>query len=111
MTSDAQNKANKSNSEHSTGPITAKGLATSSQNARKHGANAKHLVDADEIALYENMMVSLKEKYPSDNPLVGMQLARIAKLNVQLTRIQQFIDAAFMLAKDHTMTDEALMKL
>jgi hypothetical protein len=109
MTSDAQNKANKSNSEHSTGPITAKGLATSSQNARKHGANAKHLVDADEIALYENMMVSLKEKYPSDNPLIGMQLARIAKLNVQLTRIQQFIDAAFMLAKDHSMTDEALM--
>ena len=75
-------------------PENAKGLATSSQNARKHGANAKHLVDADEIALYENMMVSLKEKYPSDNPLVGMQLARIAKLNVQLTRIQQFIDAA-----------------
>ncbi len=111
MTSDKQNQANQSNAQHSTGPITAKGLATSSQNARKHGANAKHLVDADEIALYENMMVSLKEKYPSDNPLIGMQLSRIAKLNVQLTRIQQFIDAAFMLAKDHTMTDEALMNL
>jgi len=111
MTSDKQNQANQNNAQHSTGPITAKGLATSSQNARKHGANAKHLVDADEIALYDNMMVSLKEKYPSDNPLVGMQLARIAKLNVQLTRIQQFIDAAFMLAKDHSMTDEALMDL
>jgi hypothetical protein len=111
MTSDKQNQANLSNAQHSTGPTSAKGLATSSQNARKHGANAKHLVDADEIALYENMMVSLKEKYPSDNPLVGMQLARIAKLNVQLTRVQQFIDAAFMLAKDHSMTDEALMEL
>jgi hypothetical protein len=111
MTTDAQNKANKSNSEHSTGPTSAKGLATSSQNARKHGANAKHLVDADEIAQYDQMITSLKAKYPSDNPLVGMQLARIAKLNVQLNRIQQFIDAAFLLAKDHTMTDEALMDL
>ena len=53
MTSDAQNKANKSNSEHSTGPITAKGLATSSQNARKHGANAKHLVVSYLITNYK----------------------------------------------------------
>jgi hypothetical protein len=94
MTNEKQNQANQNNAQHSTGPTSAKGMAISSQNARKHGANAKHLVDADEIALYDNMIVSLKKKYPSDNPLVEMQLARIAKLNVQLTRIQQFIDAS-----------------
>ena len=109
MTSDAQNKANRGNSQRSTGPASSKGLAISSQNARKHGVNAKYLVDPDEIDQYNHMMGRLKEKYPSNNPLVEMQLERIAKLNVQLKRIQQLIDAAFMLTKDYKISDEILM--
>ena len=50
MTSDKQNQANQNNAQHSTGPATAKGLAISSQNARKHGANAK-LEDDSEVTL------------------------------------------------------------
>lgn len=109
MTSDAQNKANQDNAQQSTGPTSAKGLAISSQNARKHGASAKYLVDADEIAQYDQMIERLKQKYPSDNPLVEMQLGRIAKLNVQLTRIQQLIDAAFLLTRDYKISDALLM--
>lgn len=56
-------------------------------------------------------MADLRKKYPSDNPLIGLELERIAKLNVQLKRIQQFIDAAFLIAEDHSLTDEALMDL
>lgn len=59
MTSDAQNKANQDNAQHSTGPTSARGLAVSSQNARKHGANAKYLVDPEEIAQYDQMIERL----------------------------------------------------
>ena len=62
MATDSQNQANQNNAQHSTDPATAKGLVVSSQNARKHGANAKHLVDADEIALYDNLLSGLQEK-------------------------------------------------
>jgi hypothetical protein len=55
------------------------------------------------------MIERLKQKYPSDNPLVEIQLGRIAKLNVQLTRIQQLIDAAFLLAGDYKISDAVLM--
>ena len=41
-------------------------------------------------------MIALKAQYPDTTPLVAMQLGRIARLKVQLDRVQDVIDASFV---------------
>lgn len=78
----------------STGPKTREGKAQSSQNALTHGATSRRLINDSEQAAYEAWVEQLSKTYPGDNPLVRIQIERIAQLKVQLDRIQTAISAA-----------------
>ena len=80
----------------STWPISVEGTAKSSKNAVLHGATSPQLLNDAEKNKYDTLLSELRESYSSTNPLVRMQLERIAKLNIQLKRIQNTIDAQFL---------------
>jgi hypothetical protein len=76
-----------------TGPRTAAGKARSSKNATKHGATSITPINAHEHEVYETFLRQLRAQYPSNNPLVTLQLERITHLKVQIARIQTAISA------------------
>ena len=80
----------------STGPITEAGKTKASKNAVVHGATSPQLLNEAEQNRYDELLTQLREFYPNSNPLVQIQLERIAKLNIQLSRIQNTIDAQFL---------------
>ena len=80
----------------STGPRTAAGKAAASQNAVAHGATSPQLLNDAERAQFTELLQSLQVEYPSTNPLVRLQLERIARLKIQLDRVQDVIDASFL---------------
>lgn len=77
------------------GPVTVAGKKVVSKNALTHGATSPRLLSDEESEQYQLFAEQLTAHYQSDNPLVAMQIERIARLRVQLTRIQDTIDAAF----------------
>jgi len=110
MTSDAKINANRSNADKSTGPSTSTGKAIASQNAIKHGARSKKLA-THETHNYQQMVDALRESYPSNNPLVSLQIERIARIKVQLDRVQLLIENTFEEADLKTAIDAHLMDL
>ena len=76
-----------------TGPRTAAGKARASKNATKHGATSSTPINAHEHEVFETFHRQLRAQYPSNNPLITLQLERIAHLKVQLERIQTAISA------------------
>jgi hypothetical protein len=82
-----------------TGPVTTAGKLTVSKNALKHGATSKRLLNDDENNLYAKLIDDLSTQYVSSNPLAKFQIERIARINVQLLRIQNTIDANFELSR------------
>ena len=83
----------KSKARHATGPTSASGKARSSRNALTHGATARRLVNEAEQKTYQAWIEQLSKTYASENPLVQLQIERIAQLKVQLDRIQTAISA------------------
>ena len=77
------------------GPITKEGKAISSQNAVKHGALSKKFQSSEEQETYNQLLSSLQAQFQQTNPLVQMQLERIASLKIQLDRIQHHIDLTY----------------
>ncbi len=77
------------------GPITKEGKAISSQNAVKHGALSKKFQSSEEQETYNQLLCSLQAEFQQPNPLVQMQLERIASLKIQLDRIQHHIDLTY----------------
>lgn len=110
MTSDAKINANRNNADKSTGPTTSTGKAIASQNAIKHGARSQKLA-THETPNYQQMIDELKKSYPSNNPLVSLQIERIAKIKVQLDRVQLLIENTFEEADLKTAIDAHLMNL
>lgn len=110
MTSDAKINANRSNADKSTGPTTPSGKAIASQNAIKHGARSQRLA-THESHNYQQMIDKLKESYPSNNPLVSLQIERIAKIKIQLDRVQVLIENTFEEADLKTAIVERVMDL
>lgn len=78
------------------GPATAAGKVKASKNALVHGATSPRLLDEAERASYAALLKALKAQYPSSNPLIQMQLERITRLKIQLDRVQNVMDAAFV---------------
>ena len=76
-----------------TGPRTAAGKARASKNATKHGATSSTPINAHEHEVFETFLRQLRAQYPNNNPLITLQLERIAHLKVQLERIQTAISA------------------
>ncbi len=91
------------------GPVTKSGKLTSSKNALKHGATSKHFINENEVHEYEQLLSKLQKTYSSDNPLVSMQLERIAKIKIQLERINQVINASFEMTEIQNNIDVILM--
>ncbi len=86
----------------STGPRTNKGKEISSKNALKHGATSKGFISDLERERFVNLLTELAQHYPSRNPLIHLQLERIAKITVQLERIQDTIAASFEKSRAQT---------
>lgn len=92
-----------------TGPITSAGKQTSSRNAVKHGATSPQLINSEEQDRYNSLLVALKDHYKSSNPLVQLQIERIARVNVQLERIQNVIDASIKRSRKRAYTAKKLI--
>ncbi len=82
-----------------TGPTTVAGKARSAKNALVHGATSPQLLDDAERTRYAQLLTALQMHYPTPHPLVQLQLERIARLAVQLERIQGVMDAAFIVER------------
>lgn len=111
MTSPSVAIKNRKNARKSTGPSTGLGKAKVGKNALMHGATAKNFINHDEEQTYQAFLAELKQQYPSSNPLVNMQLDRIAKFKIQADRIQRSIDATFAASEIEQPSNEALMNL
>lgn len=88
------NKSVKSNPSQG-GPKTLKGKSISSQNAIQHGLTAKQLLNPQELSRYENLVQDLAKHYGTPNPIIPIQIERIARLQIQLERIQIAIDGLY----------------
>lgn len=86
----------------STGPKTSEGKEVSSKNALKHGATSKGFISDSERERFLTLLNDLKQHYISGNPLINLQLERIAKITVQLERIQDTIAASFEKSRAQT---------
>lgn len=102
------------------GPNTAKGKLVSSQNAIKTGVTAKQLLNEQEFNRFSQLKEDLNQHYSSTNPLIPLQIEKIARLQIQLERIQNAIDALYRQsemnpphkkAKDYSPVDAATLGL
>ena len=93
-----------------TGPVTISGKENSSKNALKHGATSPKLINEAEQERYKTLLGNLKKRYSSDNPLIELQVERIARITIQLERIQNVIDAAFKKSRLRANTAEKMIE-
>ena len=93
-----------------TGPVTTPGKEASSKNALKHGATSPKLINESEQERYKSLLTSLVKKYPAYNPLIELQLVRIARTTIQLERIQNVIDASFKKSRTRANTAAKVME-
>ncbi len=77
------------------GPNTAKGKLVSAQNAIKTGLTAKQLLNDHEYLRLSQLQADLTNHYNGTNPLIALQIEKIARLQIQLERIQNAIDALY----------------
>lgn len=77
------------------GPNTNKGKLISSQNAIKTGVTTKQLLSEHEFSRFNQLKENLSNYYQGENPLIQMQIEKIARLQIQLERIQNAIDALY----------------
>lgn len=94
-----------------TGPVTIPGKKVSSKNALKHGATSTSLINDEERERYETLIDDLSKEYASNNPLIGLQIERIARIAIQLGRIQNVIDATFKRSRAQSNIHQNLMNL
>jgi hypothetical protein len=91
------------------GPVSGAGKAISSKNAIKHGATATGFINDQEEERYKILLNDLRAHYKFDNPLIKLQLERIARVTIQLERIQNAIDATFQKCRAEIHIENKLM--
>lgn len=82
------------------GPKSIPGKLISAKNATKDGITSKGLLNIDEQARYESFVSDLRKQYSHNNPLITLQIDRIAKIYIQLERVQRVMDALFEQSKN-----------
>ena len=95
MSTTAQFAANQANAQHSTGPITPEGKATSARNNLRHGfRSATVLLPGDDPAEYEDLLTELSEHFdPAD--LTETRLIReMADAEWRLRRVRAHMESA-----------------
>lgn len=102
------------------GPVTAKGKLASSQNAIKTGLTTKQLLNDHEFTRLNQLIADLGKYYSGANPLIQLQIEKIARLHIQLERIQNAIDTLYRRSemnpprkekKDYSHIDLAILNL
>jgi hypothetical protein len=91
------------------GPVSGAGKAISSKNAIKHGATATGFINNQEEERYKILLNDLRAHYKLDNPLIKLQIERIARVTIQLERIQNAIDATFQKCRAEIHIENKLM--
>ena len=90
MSSTAQVLANRQNSLHSTGPVTAAGKAISSQNATRHGLTSRHIVlPGEDPAEYDALRDSLVKHYRPANETERTLVEEVAAGSWRLSRARR----------------------
>lgn len=92
-----------SNRKRVGGPKTAAGRSTVAKNALVHGLTGTRPADAAEAGLVEGLRRALVAQYQPQNPLVMLQIDRIARCAAKLQRLQQIEEAAFALARENAL--------
>jgi len=87
----AQDKTNQQG--HGGGPKTAVGKAVSSKNALTHGVTSSKITSIEETKAYQQLLDDFRRAYPSNHPMVKLQIERLAMTRIQLTRVQDLIHA------------------
>lgn len=77
------------------GPNSNKGKLVSSQNAIKTGLTTKQLLNDHEFLRFSQLKTDLSNHYNGKNPLIELQIEKIGRLQIQLERIQNAIDALY----------------
>ncbi|BEI37623.1 hypothetical protein [Polynucleobacter sp. HIN7] len=77
------------------GPNTERGKLISSQNAIKTGLTAKQLLNEQEFRRFSEIKENLNNFFSGENPLIGLQTERVARIHIQLERIQNAIDILY----------------
>jgi hypothetical protein len=96
MTTDAQRAANRRNAQHSTGPETPSGKATSSLNALRHGLCSKQLILFDETEEdFDGFLGDLIADYAPADLAEAILVDRIAVTHWRLRRVWRAEAAAF----------------
>ena len=78
-----------------TGPVTLPGKKISSRNALKHGATSPKLINDNEVVAYEKLITEFNSYYRTNNPLVNIQIERVARIKVLHDRVLDLIDTSF----------------
>jgi hypothetical protein len=73
------------------------------KNAMTHGLTAARPATAAEAGLVETLRSALMVQYQPQDPLVKLQIDRIARIAAKLQRLQQIEDAAFELAQENAL--------
>ena len=91
MATDAQNTANQANAQHSTGPRTEAGKATSSRNALKHGLTARTALMPDEDAeVHACFLAGMLDSYDPLNPAETALVEEMIDIQWRLRRASRF---------------------
>ncbi len=85
------------------------------KNALKHGATSNDFLTINERDRFDQLVRELTNHYTATSPLVPIQIERIARLTIQLERIQNLIDVLYFQSRDEKksvkkLTDESLMQ-
>ena len=70
------------------GPKTKAGKAVSSKNAMTHGVTSTQITSAEESLAYQKLIQDFKSAYPSNHPLVKLQIERLTMTRIQLQRVR-----------------------
>ena len=106
MPTEAQLTANQANAQLSTGPRTETGKSRASQNARRHGLTAAHLVIAEsELETFESMRAALAASIAPDGELEHTLFDTLLHANWNIRRCR-ILEAALMDGEIDPMTLE-----
>jgi hypothetical protein len=86
------------------------------KNALKHGATSSDFLTINERDRFDQLVRELTTHYAATSPLAPIQIERIARLTIQLERIQNLIDVLYFQSRDEKnstkkFTDESLMQV
>ena len=90
------------------GPKTEAGKAVSSQNAMTHGVTSTKITTAEESQHYQALLKEFQSAYPSNHPLVKLQIERLVMTRLQLKRVQDLIHAQNLKSQYSSVVEQQL---